>query len=130
MDGLRQGHWTSARRMLASVLLCYAIVLQALFGALAPAEAADSDTGYFSVICLSSGQGDLPDSDGVPIKAKHHCVVCQMGAASTDFLDDAWIGAAVIDRRAAIVSYLRRQDPATAPLYLPPRVSRGPPFTA
>ncbi len=122
-----------AGRMLASVLLCYALVLQALFGSLAQASPLATDTSAFlTVICHADGTGDASSGDPAKdIKANHHCVLCQSGASVPAFLPpapEATIG--MIDQRASILAYGRRQDPATAPLYLPPRLSRGPPLAA
>ncbi len=131
--GERLRIFLQAGRMLASVALCYALVLQALFSSLASASPQAGDASAFmTVICHAEADGG--GSQGSPakdIQARHHCVLCQFGAGAPDFMASAPEAAiSLIDRRAAIVAYLRRQDPATAPLYLPPRLSRGPPLTA
>jgi hypothetical protein len=127
-----RGLFSYARQAFLSVVLVYALVLQAVFGVLAGTAAADNGgTAYLTVIChvdAAPGDDTGPAKD---IPAKHHCMLCQCGgilanllpAAPETFID-------LPDRKAAILAYAWRQDPARAPLYLPPRVSRGPPLAA
>ena len=120
-------------RMLAAVLLCYAIVLQALFGSLAyGASPGEDETAFVIVLCHTGTSEDGTANDpSKDIHARHHCILCQCGgfAIAAQNLSPA-ASTEVVYRKATVLAYLRRQDPATAPLYLPPRVSRGPPHTA
>ena len=126
-----RGLFSYARQAFLSVVLIYALVLQALFGVLANPASADNGTAYLTVICHVDA---APDAGGAPAKdihAKHHCMLCQCGGILANLLPPA-PGTLIDlpDRKAAFLAYAWRQDPAHAPLYLPPRVSRGPPLTA
>ena len=118
--------------MFAAVLICYALVLQSLLGSLAMASPRTDDASAFlTIICHATDTSDDQQSPAKDIQAKHHCVLCQAGALQAAMpAPSPETTLSLVDRRAAVVAYARRQDPATAPLYLPPRQSRGPPLTA
>ncbi len=119
--------------MLASVLICYAIVLQSLFGSLASASSTAHDSSAFlTVICHSdNAEGDTRKDPARDVAAKHHCVLCETGSVSPALPAPAIeTAASLIDRRSATVLYVEPQDAAAAPLFLPRRVSRGPPHLA
>jgi hypothetical protein len=112
--------------MFVSVALCYALVLQAAFGSLA-LSAANSQTAYLTVLCHPGADngGETPD---VPVK--HHCVLCHTGPVCAALAAPATERLLPPERAAQDAFYPLRQDLAAAPLYLPARVSRGPPMTA
>jgi hypothetical protein len=113
--------------MIASVALCYALVLQALFGSLA-FTTASSQSAYLSVLCHP-----LADETGAPgqdVPVKHHCVLCHTGAVVAALATPETERLLPPERVAQDAFYPLRQDPAAAPLHLPARVSRGPPMTA
>lgn len=120
-------------RMLAAVMLCYAIVLQAVFGSLSYGASPDEDeTAFVIVLCHTGPSQDSSTNDpSKDVHARHHCILCQCGgvAVAAQNLSPA-ASMEVVHRKATVIAYLRRQDPSTAPLYLPPRVSRGPPRAA
>jgi hypothetical protein len=127
-----RGLFGYARQAFLSVVLIYALVLQAVFGVLAnTALAGNGGTAYLTVIChVDAAPGD-DSTPGKDIPAKHHCMLCQSGGILANLLPAApETFAALPDRKAAILAYAWRQDPAQAPLYLPPRISRGPPLAA
>lgn len=117
----------AAGRIVVSVALCYALVLQALFGSLAVAGP-DAQGAYLTVLCHPGGDDAGAPGEGVPVK--HHCVLCHTGAVVAALATPETERLLPPERVGADVFYALRQDPAAVPLYLPARVSRGPPMAA
>jgi hypothetical protein len=117
----------AAGRIIVSVALCYAIVLQALFGSLA-FSASSSQGAYLTVLCHPGADDTGAPGQDVPVK--HHCVLCHTGAVVAALATPETERLLPPERAAEDAFYLRRQDPAAVPLHLPARVSRGPPMTA
>ncbi len=128
-----EGTIWQAGRMLASVVLCYALVLQGLFGSLASASPQSADASAFMTVICHTVDSDVGGSK-TPAKdlpARHHCVLCETGAlafAIPPLSSKAATG--LIVRSSATVHYVGRQETSGTPLYLPQRVSRGPPRMA